>query len=92
MKRRLMMALPLLLLGGIAGAAERTVVLDIANMYCAACPHIVRSALMRVDGVLDVSVSPDERTATVVYDDRHAQIEIFTAASANAGYPATERR
>jgi len=68
-------------------AAERTVTLAVQNMYCAACPHIVRSSLETVPGVSRVSVSYRDKTATVTYDDGKADVKTLTAATANAGYP-----
>lgn len=75
-----------------AVAAERTAVLEVENMYCATCPYIVREALLRVEGVANVAVSLDERTATVVYDDATADLDTLSAAATGAGYPARARR
>lgn len=72
-------------------AAERTVVLDIDNMYCATCPYIVRQALLGVYGVKNVSVSLDDSTATVVFDDDTTGPDLLTAATTDAGYPARAR-
>jgi mercuric ion binding protein len=76
-----------LLIPSTAPAAERTVTLAVQNMYCAACPHIVRSSLEAVPGVSRVSVSYRDKTATVTYDDGRADVKALTAATANAGYP-----
>jgi mercuric ion binding protein len=76
-----------LLLGGTAMAAERTIALAVDNMYCAACPYIVKESLMRVEGVEKVSVSMTQRTATVTYDDQKTTLGALTAATTQAGYP-----
>lgn len=83
---RLALAGALLLATG-AAAAERSVTLAVDNMSCASCPYIVEKSLERVDGVIDASVSFEERTAVVRYDDNRATIDALTRATANAGYP-----
>jgi mercuric ion binding protein len=72
---------------GTATAAERTVTLAVKNMYCAACPYIVKRSLARVPGVAGVAVSFAKKTATVTYDDRQATLAKLTAATTAAGYP-----
>ena len=76
-----------LILGGAAMAAERTAKLAVDNMYCAACPYIVKQSLSKVTGVEQVIVSFDTKTAMVVYDDQKASVEDFTSATKQAGYP-----
>ena len=74
-----------------AAAAERTVILAVQNMYCAACPHTVRVSLQAVRGVKTVTVSYKDKTAIVTYDDSTADVEALTAATTNAGYPSAPR-
>lgn len=74
-----------------ASAAERTVTLGVENMYCAACPHIVRQTLASVPGVRRVEVSYRTRTATVIFDDARTDVAALTTATAAAGYPASLR-
>jgi mercuric ion binding protein len=73
--------------GSNALAAERTVTLAVQNMYCAACPHIVRASLQGVPGVERVVVSLQQQTATVTYDDAKTDVKALTTATTNAGYP-----
>lgn len=82
-------ALALLALPAVA--AERTVTLAVENMYCAACPHIVSKSLSRVEGVIDVAVSNEEKCATVKYDDAKASIADFIKATTEAGYPSSPK-
>lgn len=89
--RRLLLAAALLLPVTGSFAAERTVTLDVENMYCAACPHIVRQTLMRVPGVQRAEVSYRARTATVTFDDATTGVAALTGATAEAGYPARLR-
>ena len=75
------------LIGSSALAAERTVTLTVQNMFCAACPHTVKSSLQSVPGVKAVSVSYEDKTAVVTFDDTKANVEAFRTATTNAGYP-----
>ncbi len=70
-----------------AMAAERTITLAVENMYCAACPSIVKGSLEAVPGVAKVAVSYKDKTATVVYDDAKANVNQLTSATTKAGYP-----
>jgi mercuric ion binding protein len=72
-------------------AAERTVKLAVQNMYCAACPHTVKSSLQAVPGVKAVSVSFEDRTAVVTYDDTKTDVKALTTATTNAGYPSSPK-
>ena len=77
-----MMAAP----GAFAG--ERTVTFAVDNMYCEACPYIVKSSMAAVPGVAKVAVSLEAKTATVIFDDAKTNPATIAAASMNAGYPA----
>lgn len=72
-------------------AAERTVTLAVQNMYCAACPHTVKSSLQAVPGVKAVSVSLRDKTATVTFDDAKTDVKALTTATTNAGYPSSPK-
>ena len=75
------------LIGSSALAAERTVTLTVQNMVCAACPHTVKSSLQSVPGVKAVSVSYEDKTAIVTFEDTKANEEALRTATTNAGYP-----
>ena len=77
-----MMAAP----GAFAG--ERTVTFAVDNMYCEACPYIVKSSMAAVPGVAKVAVSLEAKTATVIFDDAKTNPDAIATASMNAGYPA----
>jgi mercuric ion binding protein len=72
-------------------AADRTISLAVNNMYCAACPSIVKASLEAVPGVAKVAVSYKEKTATVTYDDAKANVNQLTSATTKAGYPSTPK-
>ena len=48
--------------GAVASAAERTVTLAVENMYCDACPYIVKQSLAKVPGVEKVVISFEQKT------------------------------
>jgi len=68
-------------------AAEKTITLNVDNMYCTSCAPIAKKSLERVSGVTQVAVSQKLNTATVTYDDTKANVEALIAATKNAGYP-----
>jgi mercuric ion binding protein len=68
-------------------AAERTVTLAVDNMYCSACPHIVKQSLAKVAGVKTAAVSYEKKTATITYDDQKTTVAALTDATTQAGYP-----
>ena len=72
---------------GAAMAAEKTVTLAVANMYCSACPYTVKQSLAKVAGVKTAAVSYEKKTATVTYDDQKTTVAALTAATTQAGYP-----
>jgi periplasmic mercuric ion binding protein len=72
-------------------AAERTITLAVQNMYCAACPHTVRASLQAVPGVENVTVSLQQKTAVVMYDDSRTDVKALSAATTNADYPSSPK-
>ncbi len=79
------------LLNSASFAAEKTVTLAVENMSCAACPHIVKSSLAAVPGVIQVLISFEDKTATVTYDDARAAIPTLVRATTDAGYPSAPK-
>ena len=72
-----------------ATAAQKTVVLSVPSMNCAACPITVRKALEKVDGVQSVKATLEPPEAVVTFDDATTSIEKLTEATKGAGYPST---
>jgi len=68
-------------------AAERTVTLAVDNMYCDACPYIVKQSLAKAPSVENVAVSFEQKIATVTYDDEKTTLDALTSATTQAGYP-----
>jgi|RhiMethySRZTD1v2_1073278.scaffolds.fasta_scaffold1233544_1 periplasmic mercuric ion binding protein len=71
--------------------AERTVTLAVQNMYCATCPFVVKKSLEAVPGVAKVTVSYQDKTAIVTYDDSKVGLNALTGSTTNAGYPSTPK-
>ncbi|MBI2735945.1 MAG: mercury transporter [Rhodospirillales bacterium] len=78
-----------LLSANTAAAAERTVTLNVANATCELCGPIVKRALNRVPGVLDVQITEKDESALakVRFDDSRADTAALIAATTEAGYP-----
>jgi periplasmic mercuric ion binding protein len=72
-------------------AGERTVTLAVQNMYCAACPHTVKSSLEAVPGVKRTIVTYKNKTAVVTFDDAKTTVDALTAATTKAGYPSAPK-
>lgn len=82
-----LIAAMLMMLAPTAEAGQRSVTLAVDNMSCASCPYIVEQSLERVDGVVDATVSFEDRTAVVRYDDTQTDVDALTRATGDAGYP-----
>ncbi|HFQ5013275.1 TPA: mercury resistance system periplasmic binding protein MerP [Vibrio vulnificus] len=90
MKRLLVFVLLMSSLLSVAWADTRTVKLSVPSMNCAICPITVRKALEKVEGVTQVSVDYETKSAVVVYDDLKTSVSLLTKATQDAGYPSTE--
>lgn len=84
-------AVGLLASSSTAFAAEQTVTLAVENMYCEACPYMVKKTLEHVAGVGKVGVSLKDKTAVVTYDDAKTSIKALTDATAGAGFPSAPK-
>jgi periplasmic mercuric ion binding protein len=82
-----MSVLAMVLASALASAAEQTITLAVDNMYCDACPYIVKQSLAKVPGVENVVVSFEQKRATVTYDDQKTTPDALTSATTQAGYP-----
>lgn len=85
--RSIFAALAALLSAYPAFAGEKTVSLNVDNMYCASCAPVVKKSLARVEGVTQVEVSRENRTATVTFDEAKTNVPALIEATTNAGYP-----
>ena len=82
------------LAGGSLHAAtggEETVSFSVEIKSCADCPIAVVTAMERVEGVNEVTVGFDSKTAVVTYDAGMTDATAIGAASTDVGFPATVR-
>ena len=70
-------------------AELKSVTLAVPGMNCPVCPITVRKALEKVEGVHEVTVDLESRTAAVDYDDSKVEPLSFTQATTDAGFPST---
>ncbi len=68
---------------------EQEASFTVDKMTCATCPITVRKAMQRVNGVKEVAVDLDTKTATVRYDPSLTDAKQIGEASSNIGFPAT---
>ena len=67
-------------------AEQKTVVLSVPGMYCAACPITVKKALEKVHGVEKVKVTYEPKEAVVTFDDAKTGLEKLMEATKQAGF------
>ncbi len=82
-------AVTFLLSTASAWAADQTVKLSVPGMNCASCPYMVKKAISKVDGVLSVSATMKDRSATVAFDDTKTSVDQVREATASIGFPST---
>jgi mercuric ion binding protein len=75
----------------MASEADEMVSFDVEKMTCATCPIAVRKAMQRVDGVKEVEVSLEDKSAVVTFDASVTTAEEIGQASTDVGFPATVR-
>ena len=87
------LAIAVLAAGSLNAApdGEETVSFTVEKMTCATCPIAVRKAMERVEGVKEVKVDFDSKTAVVTYDAAMTDATAIGAASTDVGFPATVR-
>ena len=71
------------------GRKEMTKVLTVEGMMCAHCTARVQKALEAVEGVKEVSVSLEDKTAAVQLE-KEVSDQVLTAAVTDAGYEVTD--
>lgn len=66
---------------------QQTVMLKIENMTCAMCTVTIKKALQKVEGVQEVAVDYDAKTAVVTFDSHKTNSAALIKATTDAGYP-----
>jgi mercuric ion binding protein len=94
MKLVLALIVSLALAASVAWASEdsQIVTFDVEKMTCATRPIAVKKAMLRVDGVEDVSVDLDAKIAVVTYDSNLTTPSAIGSASTDVGFPASVRK
>jgi mercuric ion binding protein len=69
--------------------SNQSVTLDVQNMTCPMCKFTIKKALQGVEGVQQVNIDADSKTADVTFNPQKTSIEALIKATTNAGYPAT---
>ena len=64
-------------------------VLSVPGIHCPLCPIMVKKSLQKWEGVQDIDVSEEKKTAKVVFDDETANIDLLINATIHAGYPSS---
>jgi periplasmic mercuric ion binding protein len=68
-------------------ATERTVTLTVQKMVCDYCTATVKKSLEALPGVARATVSLEQHTAVVTYDDDKVDVKSLIEATTRAGYP-----
>ncbi len=71
--------------GGLA--AERTVALEVGNLFCGGCRYIVKKTLAKVPGVSRATFSLAKDTVVVTFDDAKTDTAALIAATSAIGFP-----
>lgn len=79
----------LLIQSGMLYAAEQSVTLSVPGMNCPVCPITIKKSLQKVAGVKSVTVSYENKTITVSFEDSLTNVNSLLKATENVGYPAT---
>ena len=99
MKSRILMFAFALIALGLSGfvacssdtEATKTEV-KLPTMQCGACEHTISTAVKGVDGVKDVKVDLQKKTAEVSFVVNQATVSKIETAIVNAGYAANEKK
>lgn len=70
-----------------ANAEEQTVKLSIPDMSCASCPYMVKNVISKLEGIVSVEATMQDRSATVVYNDETVDVKMIQEATKSIGYP-----
>jgi len=68
-------------------AAQRSVILSVPGLNCAACPITIKKALEKGEGITAVTIDLERKQATVTFDDTRTATAKLIQATTDAGYP-----
>ena len=69
-----------------AHAAPQSTRIEIDTMMCGPDPHLIKAALLAVQGVATVDLSLETKTAVVSFDNAQTDIDKLMAAIATTGH------
>ena len=92
MKKLLYAAIAVFVLASPVWAGSKTVTLTVSNMTCVTCPHTVKMALTKVEGVSKAAVDFDKKEAVVTFDDAKTNAAALIKATTDAGYPSAVKQ
>jgi mercuric ion binding protein len=69
--------------------STQSIVLDMQNMTCPLCKFTIKKSLLGVEGVQNVDVDSDKKTASITFNGQKTNVEALIKATTHAGYPAT---
>ena len=90
MKHGLMLA-TFILISTVAGAVyagDKNCTLEVKNLVCPACSYMLKTSLLELSGVKEVSF--DGAMTTVTYDDDKTTVDALIKVADGMGYPATQ--
>lgn len=70
-------------------STTQKVLLSIPKMNCSTCPILIKKVLGSVDGVHNVTVNLEQKTATIDFDGTKTSIDTITTTTENVGYPSS---
>ncbi len=66
---------------------QQRVTLKLENITCSMCTVTIKKALQKVEGVQNVTVDYDTKTAEVTFDSHKTNSAALIKATTDAGYP-----
>jgi mercuric ion binding protein len=74
---------------GYAYPEIKTTAIDLStNMVCRMAERIIEKAVKKVNGVVDIEIDPETKTAVVTYDDSKTSVSEIVRAITKTGYDA----
>ena len=68
----------------------KKIVLGIEGMHCDGCVNRLTKVLKALDGVVDVKVSLENKSAEIEYDENELELDDIKQAVSDAGFEAKE--
>lgn len=71
----------------------KTVSIDLqTNMICSASKKIIKNAVNKIDGVIEVEIETSDKIAIVKYDDSKTSVFEIESAITKAGFDANDKK